>query len=229
MRIAILSDIHGNHLALQAVLRLSGRADAILFAGDLCGYYPFAKECLDLLAPLTVLAVRGNHDQELLDARHGFTTPSADYQRRYGTALGRAMANLTDTDCEHMRGWPAQLDVVLGGYSFRIVHGSPWDPLHGRVYPDFDNWERFQDCKADVIVMGHTHYRLVKRRGNQLIINPGSVGQARDVSGMASCAILDLGSPEVQFIQAPYAQTALIDDARRHDPQLPYLVEVLQR
>ena len=110
-----------------------------------------------------------------------------------------------------------------------MYHGSPWDFLQGRIYPDFQNWERFADVPADIILLGHTHYPLVKFVHGKHIINPGSVGQARNCSGLACCAILDLSTISVSLHNIPYTTKSIIESARMNDPNIKYLVEVLER
>jgi predicted phosphodiesterase len=80
-----------------------------------------------------------------------------------------------------------------------------------------------------VILLGHTHHQVVKNYQEKLIINPGSVGQPRDRSGEACFAILDMTSGIVQQRRVPFDPRRVIEDAREHDPNFPYLVEVLIR
>jgi diadenosine tetraphosphatase ApaH/serine/threonine PP2A family protein phosphatase len=110
-----------------------------------------------------------------------------------------------------------------------MFHGAPWMPLEGRVYPDFAEWERFGSCTEEIILLGHTHYPMVKEWRGKVIINPGSVGQPRSRSGAAEYAVLDVAKRSVVFERAPYDVSRVIQDARRHDPQMSYLVEVLSR
>lgn len=95
------------------------------------------------------------------------------------------------------------------------------------MYPDYANWDRFLDVHGDVILLGHTHYPLVKVYREKLIVNPGSVGQPRDQAGGACFATLDLPSGTVEHHRVPFNPSRLIEDAKMHDPDLPYLIEVL--
>jgi len=229
VRVALLADIHGNHCALSAVLdTLKRRVDRYLVAGDLCGYYPFVSECLSLWPESEMVGVRGNHDQVLLDAVQGIAVPG-DYRKKYGSGLERALSRLSRPEIERLLALPDTQALSFGGARLRMYHGAPWDPFEGRVYPDFSAWERFSCVEADVIVLGHTHYPLVREYHGKLVINPGSVGQARNQSGVACCAVLDLESREVELVSVPYSPEDVIADVRRHDPHLPYLVDALTR
>jgi len=230
MRIGLISDVHGNSVALKAVLaELLPEADQIIFLGDLCGYYPFVNECVDLWRQDRIVGIRGNHDQVLLDCLRSGVQPDGEYQRRYGSALGRTLRDLSSLAKALLQSLPVSRTLTVGGTDLSLFHGAPWDPLEGRVYPDYDAWDRFADVSGDVVLLGHTHYPFVKRCHGKLIVNPGSVGQARDHRGGASFAILDLTSGEVQHRHLSFDPQRLVEDAQRHDPSLPYLVEVLVR
>jgi len=230
MRIGLFSDVHGNHTAFAAMLdTLKETVEAYFFLGDLSGYYPFVNECLALWPGLPLWGVRGNHDQILLDCLANHMLPPDDYQQQYGSALARTCQVLTPDGQHVLENWPLEQSFTLDGVVIQLVHGAPWNPLAGRVYPNFKDWKRFEETQADVIAMGHTHYPFVKEHAGKLIVNPGSVGQARNQSGVACYAVLDLDSGQVDLMRSSYSPGKLIADARDHDPNLPYLVDVLTR
>jgi predicted phosphodiesterase len=230
VKVALMSDIHGNSAALAVALEsLSDDVETILFLGDLVGYYPFVEECSSLLASRYLTGVRGNHDQVLLQCIEGGVGAGAEYQRRYGSALDRTHERLSPETGRLIQSWPLFRHEVLAGQSVFMVHGTPWDPLEGRVYPDFEDWARFDDCAASVVLMGHTHYAFEKRWKGKLLVNPGSIGQSRDRSGMACFATLDLSSGQVIQHAVRYNPDRILTDAQRHDPDLHYLVDVLTR
>jgi putative phosphoesterase len=228
MLIGLISDIHGNAPALEAVLHhLHGRVDRVLFMGDFAGYYPFVNECIEMMPAEIVTGVRGNHDQILLDFLSTGGLPE-NYRDKYGSALERSVLSLSDASKKYLSNLPIQQHLKIEGLSIAIMHGSPWDPLNGRVYPDFLDWHRFNSCNHDIILIGHTHYSLEKKIGDMTIINPGSVGQPRDGEKDACFAILDISSRKVQFHRVAYNPLRIIEDARIHDPENKYLVQVLQ-
>jgi predicted phosphodiesterase len=229
MIVGLIADVHGNDRALEAVLRDAGDVSWWLFAGDLTGYYPFVEECWALLAGCRLDGVRGNHDEILTRWLDLGEPPAPDYRQRYGSALRRARDVLSSSALAALRSWPVRRVEAVGDTLVHMVHGAPWDPLEGRVYPDFVQWDRFDGIEADVVLLGHTHYPLVHEVDGRLIVNPGSVGQARDRSGTAAYALLDTSSKQVELRRVPYDPTKLLEDAERHDPDLPYLREVLLR
>jgi putative phosphoesterase len=229
MKLGILSDIHGNFSALKASLHFfEGKVDKLLFLGDISGYYPFVEECISMIPWDITIGIVGNHDVILLNYLNNPASLPANYQVQYGSALVRSAEKLSKKSREKLMSLPTTRVCSVGDISICMVHGTPWDVLNGRVYPDFQEWDRFGACPADIILIGHTHYPLKREMGNKLVINPGSVGQPRDGNRNVSVAELDLYSRRVQFHRISYDPSAIIDDARIHDPNTPYLVQVLR-
>ena len=230
MKLGLISDIHGNSPALKVVLeRLPNEVDQIAFLGDLCGYYPFVNECIVLWDRQRILGVRGNRDQLFLDCIKTQSQPDHSYESKYGSALRRSLESALPEVVVVLESLPPSCSLTIQKTVLVLYHGSPWNPLEGRVYPDYRDWDRFSNIAADVILLGHTHYPFVKRYGDKLIVNPGSVGQPRDLSTGACYATLDLDSGAVQQLRIPYEKSCIIDDARLHDPDKSYLIKVLNR
>jgi putative phosphoesterase len=231
MKLGILSDIHGNHAALAVVLAKFRRQGVteLLFLGDMVGYYPFAKECVAMLADFSVTSVRGNHDHVALNCMEENIRTDEQYRHAYGSALDRALDQHDAATEMFLKALPLEQQLTVEGRLLRLYHGSPWDALEGRVYPDFHEWQRFETLGADVVLLGHTHYPVLRQCGPALVLNPGSVGQPRHRSGVACAALLDVPALTASLLEIPYDPAALIADARHHDPDLPYLTRVLQR
>ncbi len=230
MKIGLISDVHGNHSALKAALdALRNNVESVLFMGDLVGYYSFVNECVAQWEASQMLGVLGNHDQILLSCLAQGMPPSRAYCEKYGSALTRTSNGLSRAARSLVESWPQHRSLVREGVSIAMFHGSPWDPLEGRVYPDFKDWPQFKCCPEEVILLGQTHYPLVKEWDGKIIINPGSVGQPRSCSGAAEYAILELPQRRVKLERVQYDASEVIEDARNHDPQLDYLVKVLTR
>lgn len=230
MKIGLMSDIHGNSPAFEVVLPvLLNETAQVLFLGDLCGYYPFVEECVALWDHDRIVGVRGNHDQILLDCLQSHASPPSAYQASYGSALTRTLQRLSPSSVSLLQSLPVSRTLHIEGRVLALYHGTPWDPLNGRLYPDDDRLEQCASIPADIILLGHTHYPFTKRSQDKLIINPGSVGQPRNLGGGACVAIVDLATEVVEHRCVPFNPQRLIDDARQHDPGLPYLVEVLTR
>lgn len=231
MRLALLGDIHGNHHALEAVLAAAKKhaAERLLITGDFVGYYFWPKEVLELLAPWNVVAVRGNHENMLVEARR-----SVDFlgkvDGKYGTGLRIAIDQLDLKQLDELCRLPHPLELIIERCRVLLCHGSPWDS-DCYIYPDAEQ-ELFERCalhEFDLVVVGHTHYPMFHRVGNTLLINPGSVGQPRNRIQGAQWALFDTETSEVNFFCETYNAGFVIAESRRRHPDLSYLSEVMER
>lgn len=231
MKIAVFSDVHGNYDAFQNAMSIihSNQVDAIFFLGDVVGYYYESITIIDQLMKMKNLSmVLGNHDQMFLEMLESKNEPLIqNYKKKYGSSFSEFVENANLTQIEFLASIPSTNLVELDGVKFMLVHGGPMDPLHQRVYPDtlFDD---FQDIKADVVFLGHTHYRMNRTIGSKTIINPGSVGQPRD-SKPASFVIYDTQNKEAKFVDVPFDVDKLKEQIYARTSEPSYLIDVLDR
>jgi len=231
MKLAILGDIHGNAYALNAVLKAAEakQADCLLINGDLVGYYFMADEVLRLLEPWQKYMVRGNHEDMLIKARAD-SSELAEIESRYGSAISLALKTLSQSELDMLCNLPHPLDLNLAGMKILLCHGAPWDN-NFYVYPDADH-EILEKCamsQYDLVVMGHTHYPMLKKIGKMQLVNPGSVGQPRNRKPGAQWAMLDTDTAIVKLHSEAYDVTPLLADIKLRHPEFPYLAEVLIR
>ncbi len=231
MKLALLGDIHGNHLALAAVLAAARRLDVerLLITGDLVGYYFWPAEVMQLLAPWDRVAVRGNHEDMLAQAREQPESLEA-VDRKYGTGLRVAMNALDASQLEWLARLPHPLEMEIEGTRILLCHGSPWD-VDQYIYPDAET-SLFERCAAgnhDWVVLGHTHHSMQREYGTTHIVNPGSVGQPRDRRPGAHWALLDTATGRVEQFCETYDLARVAEEARRLQPDVPYLWKVLGR
>ena len=226
MRTAIISDIHGNLDALRVVLEHieSQQVDRIICLGDVLGYGPEPVECVDLIAEKCDWCLMGNHDFGVLYEPTNFNL--AAEQAAYWT---RSCFEAEQDEAAAARRWEflGSLRVRVGFDSFLCVHGTPRRPINEYLFPEdavnspvkmqqiFERVDRY--C-----LVGHTHvpgvftdepdfyppqdldgvYKL--NDNEKAIINPGSVGQPRDLDPRSSYAILDEEKMQVQFHRLAY-------------------------
>ena len=177
MKILLISDIHGNAEALRAVMRAEADADAAVFLGDALLSGPQANETLELLDELKPnIAIRGNHDDEVLDPS-GFRSWPAEW-----IALNDWI--LADLDASAVAKIERFTDAGLyefGGISAYLHHGDLGRRDLAAV-PDADE-EVFNllagGTDAELVLFGHTHVQFTHKIGSRTFINPGSVGQPR--------------------------------------------------
>jgi diadenosine tetraphosphatase ApaH/serine/threonine PP2A family protein phosphatase len=233
MRALVISDVHGNLPALEAVLASAGPFDQLWNLGDVVGYGAYPNEVIDLVRPLATINVRGNHDRVCcgLTSSQGFNPVAAE-------AASWTHRTLTEQNLEWLRVMPkGPLRVSARAM---VAHGSP---LHEDEYiiSMRDAWLPLQRMDAEITFFGHTHLQgafsqrdqeweetqpiyttrdqaeefvIDVPAGTRHLINPGSVGQPRDHDWRAAYAIYDDVAARVTFYRIPYdverAQKAIL-------------------
>lgn len=230
MKVAILSDIHGNADALKMVLQeMPKDISELWILGDLVGYYYHSKEVLELLRNYPCKYIAGNHEHYLRD---GLSNPQilADYKIKYGSSLELATKTLSSSDIDFLKTLPDFLQFSMDTKKILLCHGSPWHNDE-YIYPDVqtERLKDFQQIDANFIFLGHTHYPMEINIFGKKIINPGSVGQPRNKKPGAHWAIFDLLTENVTFKITAYSIDSLLRDVDLYDPQNSYLKTVLTR
>ena len=176
MRIGLISDIHGNLFALEAVLAELDREklDDLICLGDVAALGPEPGAVLARLQALGCPVVMGNMDEWLL------SPPGLDTADELDRALIRwHTAQLTDTERAYIRAFPATIERSLGAErTLLCFHGSPRS-CHDVIVPttpDDTLNEMFEGTHAAILVGGHTHLQMMRRYGDVHLINVGSVG-----------------------------------------------------
>ena len=214
MRVAVLSDIHSNAPALEAVLEAVAPYDRVWVLGDIVGYGPDPDAVVERLRSEEAVAVAGNHDA------------AAVGRLSMGTfnEVARTAAEWTaDTMSDDTREWLGSLPDRRTEAGFTLVHGSPRDPLWEYVFSVSVARASFAALETDRCLVGHTHHQLTFRLddgdveglqasdGARLmlderpcILNPGSVGQPRDRDPRACAMTIDLESGQVDWLRVEY-------------------------
>lgn len=229
MRILVISDIHANIDALEAI---DEPCDQVICLGDIVDYGPEPAACIDFLRQLSVplLRVRGNHDNAVAF--------------RIDCGCGEAFKHLSVATREYMwevlgapeTTWlgeaPTSLMTESDGSSIFAVHAAPSDHLFKYLKPDTPDGELAAEAAvvdADIILTGHSHQPFIRAYGGKLLVNVGSVGQPRDGIPKVSYAVIAGGEVELKRIDydvsAAVAKTMALplDDQVRQ--QLAYILE----
>jgi predicted phosphodiesterase len=220
VRVGLLSDVHANLVALEAVLAALGKVDALWVTGDTVGYGPDPGDTLALLRERRALLVQGNHDRavatgEGLEFFHDRAAEAALLHQQW----------LSSTDRDAL----AALPTVATADRFTLCHGSLRDPLWEYVTTPRVAAVTLQLAGTEHCCNGHTHipalfqltaagarathiiqgtaYRLDERT----LINAGSVGQPRDGDPRAAYAVLDTDAGTVTFYRSSYR----VDETQR--------------
>ncbi|HKA05789.1 MAG TPA: metallophosphoesterase family protein [Gemmataceae bacterium] len=206
MRIAFLSDVHGNAIALDGCLQRARTlgVDTIYFLGDAVGYLPAAREVVDRLEGEgdRILCQQGNHEHMLFS---GGATP----EREDAYRLTQARQQLDADRLASISSWPIRRELSCGWRKLLLVHGSPSLPLDGYVYPDTD-LSTFGDLPYDAVVMGHTHRPFVREHRGKLFVNVGSVGLPRDHGNLAAFALYDDEANAFEIVRVPLDVDAIL-------------------
>jgi predicted phosphodiesterase len=234
IKIAVLSDVHSNWYALNSVISQSEfqNCDLIIFGGDAVGYYYQPEKVINYLRKKSDFAIKGNHDEMLQASFENDKKIAKDYKRKYGSGLSIAIKTISQTNYEWLAGLPETLDLVINNCLIKINHGSPLRK-NGYFYPDSPVNKRTAifNLGYDCVLIGHSHYQFIFKKHNQLIVNPGSVGQSRDRGGYAGWAIMEIGAKRIEATlkQTKYDIFPLLKDVKHYNPENRFLSEVLFR
>jgi len=194
VKIAVISDIHGNLIALNTVLEEIDNMK-ILCCGDLVGYNPWPNEVVEVVIDNKIISVMGNHDFATI------TGNTEDFNSIATGAIEWTREKIKKSNIKFLESLP----LNYKGENFLIVHGSPRDPLNEYVYLEHPYIGSFlEGIRQDILILGHTHVPFVKKFSDKVIFNPGSVGQPRDGNPKASYAILDTEKKEVEIKRVSY-------------------------
>ncbi|RYL92598.1 metallophosphoesterase family protein [Sporolactobacillus sp. Y61] len=236
-KIALLSDVHGNTTALEAVIEDSIREKITdyWFLGDLIMPGPGSADLFALLKKInTAVYVKGNWEDCLLEVLEGevdLNDPSDIYIAKL---VQYQCQSLTSAEIELLKQLPIHTTRTINGLNISLTHNLPGKNYGGDLTPDQtqQNFDRlFTSKNSDVAVYGHVHHQMLRYSSeDQLIINPGSVGQPYfkrtklRADLRAQYAILEIdekGIPQVSFKKVSYSRDKETDRAKRQG--LPYL------
>jgi diadenosine tetraphosphatase ApaH/serine/threonine PP2A family protein phosphatase len=231
VRVLVISDIHGNLVALQTVLRAAGTVEAIWCLGDTVGYGPEPEACVQALRELPHVMILGNHDSAAIG--------SLDLEQfnLYAAAAARWTADqLSDETRQFLAGLPLRQEAE----GFTLAHGSPRDPLWEYLLDTRSALANLEHFTTHCCLVGHTHLPAIFRSGparsrlfhapdgteldlsesdTRFILNPGSVGQPRDHDPRAAYLMLDTSAGQASWHRVEYDVRATQRQMEAH--QLP--------
>jgi predicted phosphodiesterase len=218
MRLLIISDIHANLTAFEAVLaHAEEQWDEIWCLGDIVGYGPDPNACVELLRTHKHASLSGNHDWAVLDKLDVNT-----FNHEARAAIQWTQEQLTEDNRAYLDALPA---MRVASPQLTLAHGSPRQPVWEYIVDPGTAWANFACFDTPFCLVGHTHVPAFFELGDEgvlvaapragfplpldperqrLIINPGSVGQPRDDDPRAAYALLDLESWTWEQRRIPY-------------------------
>jgi len=198
MKIGVLSDAHGNILGMKTCIDFfcHKKVKKIFFLGDAVGYFPDAVPVINLLQSVQATCLMGNHDAMLIGDLEIENTKEAVYQ------IKRSKQEISSKRLHQISKLLPYKQLEIEEKLILFVHGSPWNPLNGYVYPDTD-LKRFFGLPFDIIFMGHTHMPFIHQSKGVTVVNVGSCGLPRDQGTLASCVLCDLESGQCEIVRIP--------------------------
>jgi len=231
-RLAVLSDVHGNLLALEAVLAdlaAQGAPDAVWVLGDLVAFCPWPAETLARLRALPDVALlQGNTDRYLVTGRRPvFPVRSPEEWAAMPTRLAERDANfrwtverLSCTDYEFLRALPPRLEMEIPSHGRVVaVHASPTDD-EATLYPDIPDGQirpHLSGLEARLLLYGHTHRPMDRVVDGIRLVNDGSAGLPLDGDPRPAYALLDFagGQCAVTIRRVAYDVEAVVAELER--------------
>ena len=203
MKALVISDIHGNRTALEAVLEAAGSVDAVWCLGDIIGYGPDPNDCVAIIKDLpNLICLRGNHDSAVIGL-----TERTRFNHAAQTVLDWTDDQLNPVHRQYLLSLPPAVEVD----DVTLVHGSPRDPTWEYIMDVYTATANFDYFQTPYCFVGHSHLPVLYylKNGSELanvsfvypgdktrlpencIFNPGSVGQPRDHDPRAAYTIYD--------------------------------------
>ncbi len=190
--IGVVSDIHANIDALEAVLQdmKQKNVSMILCTGDIVGYHTFPDETVKRLRDSGAICIRGNHDNDVVNKMFNITRSPDIFRFTYD--------NLSDESLQWLENLLFEQTVTVEDVSIQLSHGSPTD-IEEYLFENTEEMKRYADaCDSDVLLSGHTHFPCVVQFDTTLFVNSGSVGKPKIGKPVATWASLRINGSRVE-------------------------------
>lgn len=218
MKIAIISDIHSNLYALEAVLKdiETRKIDLVVCTGDLVGYATRPNEVIETIRKEKILTIMGNYDEAIGNFKIicGCDYPDPKDAEKASMSMHFTGEETTPENKEYLRNLPKEATITFNNKTIRFVHGST------RIINEYlkENSkaaeEVMNELVEDILVCGHTHIPYAKYYNEKLLVNAGSVGKPKTNTPDANYVIIDIqnedeiskksSSVEVEIVEVPY-------------------------
>ena len=208
MKIAAISDIHGNLYALMKVLEDidEQKVDKIICLGDLVGYGPHPNEVVALIRRREIPCIKGNYDASVVDG---------DYTYIRNTTINSFSLPWAVSNKYYLDSLPLKLEYSINGVNIVFTHGSP-EKINEYLFENGENTvQAMNNFTGDVLVCAHTHIPSCKKFDNKLYINVGSVGKPKIGRPNCTYALIDIsddGEVNVSIREIEYEFKRIVKD-----------------
>lgn len=215
MKIAVISDIHGNIYALMKALEDidEQNVDKIICLGDLVGYGPHPNEVIALIRRREIPCIKGNYDASVVDGDYTYIRNTAINS----FSLPWACEEVRASNKYYLDSLPTSLNYEINGANILFTHGSP-NAINDYLFEDSDNTIKvMNEFEGDVLVCAHTHIPCAKKYNDKLLINVGSIGKPKIGKPNPTYCIMDVkdnGEISVRFRYLDYEFKRIIKDCK---------------
>lgn len=229
MRVALISDIHGNKTALDVVLNALAKEklDRIVCLGDIITIGPQPMQVLELLKGSSFEFVMGNHDMALLEMERALELNIAPHLL---SSLEWCRDQLSPADLEFLRSFQPMIEIPVGGEDRLLCyHGSPSSNIDNLLptTPDEELDRHLANCPALILAGGHTHIQMLRQHKGQLVVNAGSVGSAFQSVGVPG--IVPTLIPWAEYAVLEWQDGAIHVDLRRAPFDIPMFQDAVAK
>lgn len=228
MKIAILSDIHGNSVALRETLKKvkENQITKIFVLGDMIGYY-YGTDILKQLNEFDCVFIAGNHEVMLKNVIDG-KIKLDDISKKYGKGLEYTLNKCSKEEIDFFYNLKISEILKTDNLKIGLFHGSPFRN-NEYIYPDFDisKLNSLNNNNYDFIFLGHTHRPFIYNYNKCSLVNVGSVGQNRVEGGISSWVLLNTENKVIQFMATKYDINEILSSIEDNEPE--YLKNILYR
>ncbi|WP_027624145.1 metallophosphoesterase family protein [Clostridium lundense] len=216
MKIAVISDIHGNIIALKNAIEDIERrkVDLIINLGDFVGYGPYPNEVIDYIREKKIISVKGNYDASVVQNKFVYIRDTEINK----FSLPYAVSMLREDNREYLNNLPKTLTMEFEGKNITFVHGSTRSINEYLKEDSKEVEEVMQEFKGDILVCAHTHIPYLKKYDNKIIINEGSIGKPKIGRPNSTYVLLNIEENkdiEVEFIEIAYNYEAIIVEMKK--------------
>lgn len=215
MKIAAISDIHGNIYSLMKVLEDidEQRVDLVVCLGDLVGYGPHPNEVVALIKRREIPCIKGNYDASVVDGDFTFIRNTSINS----FSLPWASEEVRASNKFYLSQLPTELNYDINGVKIKFTHGSP-NAINEYLFQDADNTNNvMESLEEDILVCAHTHIPSYKKFGDKIFINTGSVGKPKIGRPNATYVLIEIKEDKtvnIKFRELEYEYKRIVKDAQ---------------
>lgn len=235
MKIAFISDIHGNATALEAVLTdlREKEVDEVFVLGDICFRGPEPKRSLDIIQALNTDVIKGNADEWIVRGINDGEVPK-EALSMMNKERDWAASKLDKDQLDYLKGLPTELNLTFGDIKIHAFHAAP-NSLFDIVQPfasDETLEEKLFEKEVDIYIYAHIHKPYIRFLNGKCVVNTGSVGLPFDGIARSSYVLIDLMADHVEasIVRVAYDVDKVVLQFTQSDyPNKDFMIDVLKK